>query len=342
MKYRYQILLLALFLLAISGCSSIQFLYQAGLGQLSLQNRARSIATVIQDPKTPSRIVRLLQEVDPIKQYGEAQGLKPTRNYVEYVSLDRPVAVWVVSASESLKFKSKEWSFPIVGQMPYLGWFDLESGKRFAEELKKEGWDVDLRGAGAYSTLGWFKDPVLSSMIPPGDEALGELVNVILHESVHATYYLSGQAYFNESLASFVGDRLTNQYLQERYGSTSTQLLSYQKIESEQAQRQLRMFQSYHELERLYESSVSEELKRQKKQEIISQLMQDLKAKRELNNASLIQYKTYHTGREEFQQIFEGCQKRWKCFWGKIFTIKEDQFQESQDPHLTPVLKRLL
>src|SRR5205814_2292022 len=100
-----------------------------------------------------------------------------------------PVAVWVVSACEPLRFHSKEWGFLFVGSFPYLGWFDLENARRFRDELRAEGWDADLRGAAAYSTLGYFRDAVLSSMIPEGDEALGELVNVVLHESVHATLY---------------------------------------------------------------------------------------------------------------------------------------------------------
>src|SRR4029078_3952588 len=134
---------------------------------------------------------------------------------------DRPAAVWVVSACEQLRFRSKEWHFPIVGSFPYLGWFDLEQAKAFADELRAESWDVDVRGAHAYSTLGWFRDAVLSTMIPEGKEALGELVNVVLHESVHATVYIEGQAFFNESIASFIADRLTDHYLIQTRGNKS-------------------------------------------------------------------------------------------------------------------------
>src|SRR5206468_11910645 len=129
-----------------------------------------------------------------------------------------------VSACEKLRFQSKVWNFPFVGSFPYLGWFDLEDGRSFARELKAEDngkWDVDLRGAAAYSTLGWFRDPVVSSMIPEGKEALGELVDVVLHESTHATYYISGQAFFNESIASFVADKLTPFYLDAKLGKGS-------------------------------------------------------------------------------------------------------------------------
>src|SRR6185312_14274837 len=116
------------------------------------------------------------------------------------------------------RFRSKTWWFPIVGRVPYLGWFDRDDAHDFADELHREGWDSDVGAADAYSTLGWFDDPVLSTMIAGGDEAVGELVNVILHESVHATLYVDGQTRFNESLAEFVAGKLTTVYLGAHYG----------------------------------------------------------------------------------------------------------------------------
>src|SRR5690606_34569810 len=144
---------------------------------------------------------------------------------------DREAATWVVSACESLSFKPKQWRFPIVGSFTYLGWFDHPSAEEYAEELRKEGWDVDVRGAAAYSTLNWFRDPVLSTMIPRGKHDVGSLVNVVLHESVHATIYLKDQAYFNESLASFVADRMTFDYLSEKYGETSEEWKAFLEVE---------------------------------------------------------------------------------------------------------------
>ncbi|MBI2712508.1 MAG: aminopeptidase, partial [Bdellovibrio sp.] len=190
-KFRQSALILGVALsLFGSGCGAhVRYLAQASYGQFVLLNRARPIAEVLQDERTPLRVRNLLKEIDPVKSFGEAQGLRPTHNYTEYVKLDRDAAVWVVSACEKLKFESKEWNFPIAGAFPYLGWFDLQTAQEFAEELRKEGWDVDLRGAQAYSTLGWFRDSVLSTMIPPGEGALSSLVNVVLHESVHATLY---------------------------------------------------------------------------------------------------------------------------------------------------------
>ncbi len=221
-----------LFCFSLTGCAGLGYLLQAGKGQLEISNRAKPIDEVLKDERTPPRLKALLARIPEIKSFGERHGLKATSNYTEYVDLKRPAAVWVVSASEPLKFEPRRWSFPIVGSFTYLGWFDRKSAEEFGEELRKEGLDVYVRGASAFSTLGWFRDPVLSTMIGSGDTALGELANVVLHESVHATFYLKHQSYFNESLASFVADRMTPQYLASAPLVTRAEVDSYVEAEA--------------------------------------------------------------------------------------------------------------
>lgn len=329
------------FLFFLTGCSTLGYLLQASKGQLSFMQHARPIVEVIQDERTPPRIRELLSYVPAIKEYGEKNGMKSTRNYTEYVKLNRKAAVWVVSACEELRFESKEWTFPIVGSFPYLGWFDIEEARQFATGLKREGWDVDLRGAAAYSTLGWFKDAILSSMIPEGQEALGELINVILHESVHATLYIQGQAYFNESVASFVADRMTPQYLAELKGNHSPELEAYLRDLKESEEVQKRLHDAYLELEEIYSSQQSEEQKRTKKKQILTQLQNVFKSKREINNATLIQYKEYHSDKKSFEALFESCGKDWKKFFKVLSQLNADSFSRSQQEDLVPVLKSL-
>lgn len=309
---------------------------------MALIQHAKPIPEVIRDEKTPPRIRELLAQIDPIKKFGEKNGLKPTPNYREYVKLDRPAAVWVVSACEPLRFKSKEWSFPIVGAFPYLGWFDLKAAKEYAEKLKQEGWDVDVRGAGAYSTLGWFRDSILSSMIPSGKEALGDLVNVVLHESVHATVYIPSQAYFNESIASFVADHLTLDYLDQLGPERKAEKEAY--LDSEKRSKGVydRLHQGYVDLDELYRSNQSDAEKLKKKAEIIKQLQEELKLKRPFNNASLVQYKTYHTGSQDFERLFEKCGKNWSKFLGAAQSLKESSFSESQQISLKEPLDRAI
>lgn len=333
---------LSLSVFLLSGCSSLNYLFQAGRGQLSLIQHARPISEVIQDEKTPPRIRDLLSQVPEIKKFGEQNGLKPTKNYIEYVKLDRSAAVWVVSACEKLRFQSKEWKFPIVGSFPYLGWFDLKGAQEFGAELKKQGWDVDVRGARAYSTLGWFRDAILSSMIPNGPEALGELINVILHESVHATLYVQGQAYFDESVASFIADQLTPQYLTQLKGSQSPELHSYLRENIDFEKYQKRMHDAYLKLNEIYLSQLVDSEKLAQKTRILTQLQADIKAKREITNATLIQYKEYHTGTQDFDALFTVCKKDWKRFLSSLALLNEKSFSRGQQEDLLPVLKPLI
>ena len=324
-----------------SGCSSLGYLLQAGKGQLALSNRAKPLEEVIRDEKTAPRIKALLKEIPAIKKFGEAHGLKPTRNYQEYVKLDRPAAVWVVSACEKLRFQSKEWNFPFVGAFPYLGWFDLEDARKYAGELKQAGLDVDLRGARAYSTLGWFRDPILSSMIPDGAEAMGELVNVVLHESVHATLYISGQAYFNESLASFVADKLTFVYLDEHLGGNSTEAQAYAKGEADGATFRKRFHETYESLRDLYASpGKSDAEKLSEKDKLLTGLKTELKFKRDLNNATLIQFKEYATGNDEFEAVYKNCGGDAGRFLRLLkANLKAASFSKPQQEDLAPVLQ---
>jgi predicted aminopeptidase len=334
--------LLALSILA-PGCGTVRYLIQAGKGQLSLINRARPIDEVVRDERTPARIRSLLKRIPEIKSYGETEGLKPTSNYTEYVKLERPAAVWVVSACEPLRFKSREWGFPVVGSFPYLGWFDLNEAKAFAEELRKEDGapDVDLRGASAYSTLGWFRDAVLSTMIPEGDEALGDLVNVVIHESVHATYYIKGQAYFNESIASFVADKLTVTFLANRQGVDSAELKAYTKAEQDGEVRRKRLHEAYEQLAALYASSRTDAEKLAEKSRILMQVREELKYKREINNATLIQFKTYNTGDREFEALYEACGKSWPRFWKAMREVRSESFSKGQQEDLKSILTPL-
>lgn len=328
--------------LQLSACSNMNYLIQAGRGQWALLSHARPISEVIQDERTPPQLQTLLAEIKPIKKYGEDHGLKPTSNYTEYVKLDRRAAVWLLSACDPLQFKNKEWHFPIVGSFPYLGWFDLETAKKQAELLEKEGWDVDLRGAGAYSTLGWFKDAILSTMISSGNESLGDLVNVVLHESVHATVYIAGQAFFNESIASFVADRLTTQYLTHTRGLHSKEQQAYELREKAQAQRTQQFHTTYLELSKLYASSATNEIKLQKKQEILSKLSNEVHWSRPINNAVLIQYQTYTSAQDDFDQLLAAHHGNWPAFMATLKTLRPESFSKPQQEDLKTVLMALI
>jgi predicted aminopeptidase len=330
--------LVVLMMPLMSGCGTVSYLLQAGKGQFELFNRARPIPVVLQDPRVSTRIKRLLAEIPEIKSFGELNGLKPTKNYQDYVQLDRSAAVYVVSASQSLQFVSKEWKFPIVGSFPYLGWFNLSMAKDYAHELKEQGFDVDLRGARAFSTLGWFRDSVLSTMIPEGDEARGDLVNVVIHESVHATVYISGQAYFNESLANYVAGVMTPIYLAQKSGKEAPELQAYLKSEKDSEENEKLMHEAYVTLDELYKSSKATDDKLSEKKKLLTALQEKMKWKREINNATLIQFKTYNEGTPEFETVYKACGEDMRRFMDVMKTVKSESFSRSQQNVLGPVL----
>lgn len=327
-------------LLTLSGCSTVSYLYQAGRGQLALMNRARPIPEVLKDETVPPRIRELLAEVAIVKKFGESYGLRPTSNYEEYVQLDRPAAVYVVSACAELEFKPHAWKFPIVGSFPYLGFFALEDAKKYASTLRDQGYDVDLRGAPAYSTLGWFKDAVLSSMIPDGDEARAELIDVVIHESLHATVYVNNQSLYNESLASFVAEGLTPVYLREKLGPGSKVEMAYLDSLRRGVERQKRLHQAYVDLKAIYaDSALDVAAKREKKRVYLTALKNELGWKREITNATLMAYKTYEDGKVVFERAFQKCGSDWRRFLSSLSRIQVESFSVPQQEDLSPVFQ---
>ena len=335
--------LAAVLLLVLSGCTTGRYLAQAGCGQIDLLLRARDIGAAAADPRVDPHVRALLAQVPEIKKFGEQNSLRPTGNYHRYVQLDRPAVVWVVTASEPLRFHSKTWSFPIVGSVPYLGWFDPGDAHELADSLHEEGWDSDVGAADAYSTLGWFDDPVLSTMISDGDEATGLLVNVILHESVHATLYVDGQTRFNESLAEYVAGKLTLTYLDQRYGPRSAVKAAYLEAERRGADRGARMHRAYEELAAVYASSRSRAEKLADKRRILDELRRETNFRRPINNATLSAFKNYNSGTPELDALLSTCGGSWARFFGALSALKrKGAFPASNQADLGPVLRPLI
>jgi predicted aminopeptidase len=156
-------------------------------------------------------------------------GLKESKNYTRYVEIDRDYLAAVVSACAGDSFTRHEWTFPVVGAVPYKGFFDPEDARKEAARLKKKDLDVWIRGVDAFSTLGWFRDPLYSYMKKYSAHQLAEL---IIHELFHATVFIKDQVQFNEQLAEFVGSRGARLYVISRFGIDSPE---YRAIDEEAA-----------------------------------------------------------------------------------------------------------
>ncbi|MBX3223963.1 MAG: aminopeptidase [Labilithrix sp.] len=331
-----RLLAILAFVLFASGCLPVRYVTQAAAGQEDLNRRGISIDEVVRGGHLDRRTRGLLAHVAPIKAFGERFGLARTDNYERYVWIDRPAVVWVVSACHPLAFRPRSWRFPIVGSITYTGWFDRKEAKSYADELAKKGWDVDLRPSQAYSTLGWFDDPILSTMISDGDDALGDLADVILHETLHATFYVPNQSTLNESVASFFGDELAANYLDETVGPDSDEKASFLEARERGARRGRVMKAAHAELAELYASKRSREDKLAEKKRITDRLRAELELRRPVTNATLIQYKTYGSGKPELAELLATCQGSFPRMLKTLERVRA--VASSSPPHADPAV----
>jgi len=325
-----------------AGCFDPRYVAQAAYGQLEMYRDARPISEVIADPETPDHVRNLLLEVDAVRRYGRVHGLASKGNYRTYVDLDRRAAVWFVAAAPRLSFEPEEWCWPIVGCFPMLGWFDIREALRFRKQMRRKGLDVYMRPARAFSTAGWFEDPIVSSMLSEGEDAVGDLVNVLLHESVHANILIRDQAYFNESLAAFIGDGLADAYLAERFGSDSPELSGYRESLAEDVKYYEHMLAAYEELERVYQSDASDTAKLAKKKTVYDRLQRHVKFTRRPNNATLVGIRTYRIGYDEFDMLLKACSGDWQRFIAAARTLRRSSFEQPLQEDMKPVLLPLV
>lgn len=191
-----------------TGCSTLYVLENA-IHQAALLSRRQPIDDIISSENTQTDLKRRLQLVKAAKHFAESElGLKKTKNYTSFVQLDSSYVTTVVSAAPVDQLEHFQWWFPIVGSVPYKGFFDRKKALIEADELEADGLDVFVRGVSAYSTLGWFNDPVLSSMTDRGSDY--DLVELIIHELFHTTVFVPGGTAFNERLATFFARKATD------------------------------------------------------------------------------------------------------------------------------------
>lgn len=332
---------LALVALLASGCLYTRYVAQGAAGQLDLLSRARPIDEVIRDPDTPLRVAVMLAEIPAIKTYGRSYGLTMHRNYETYARIwPRTAAVYFVGAADPVKFEPLRFCFPIVGCFAGLGWFDEDEAIAYEQKLEAEGYDAFVRGAAAYSTGGWFPDPVLSSMFAGGDSALPLLANTILHESVHATILIADEPFFNETLASYIADTLVDHWIEVRFGPGSPEDLAWTLGTPFGLARTLRMATTYRDLKALYESKRSRADKLAAKAKLVDELVADLHLHTRPNNASLTESRVYNGGTGVLREAHRACGDL-KQLIRAAKTLRREDFAKTLQDDLVPIGKLL-
>ncbi len=205
--------------------SSVLYGLQQGFGQAQILLNTKTVHDVKQDPSTPDSIRYKLELIQKIKTFAEdSLGLKKTSNYTSFYDQKGKPVLWSVTASPEFKIEAYKWSFPIAGSFPYKGFFNYARAESEQKRLVEKGFDTEIGEVSAWSTLGWFNDPILSSML---NRPVGSLANLIIHESTHATIYIKDSVQFNENLASFIGKKGADRFLSYHFGPNSSERNNY-------------------------------------------------------------------------------------------------------------------
>lgn len=319
----------------IPGCG-VGYVVRSAYFQAELLNSRESIAQMRAEQAFNEDEIRALDRIKDVKSFGAEIGLKATQNYDTFAA-DWDKKIWNLSACEELEFTPKRWTFPVVGRVPYLGFFRREDAEPWIQRLEKKGYETYIRTAGAYSTLGWFEDPVLPGMLKWSDYRLADTV---LHELAHATVWIKGSVKFNESFASFVGEVGAFQYLEARFGPDSDVVLNARKDHADLQRWRDLLRTLYADLDAVFSNDkLDDSQKRTAKAQMFASLPARVTAadfhkparfmraaeKGTWNNARLVQYKTYNHNRDYFEALYEHEGRDLLAFMARVEALTEGE-----------------
>jgi predicted aminopeptidase len=245
-----------------------------GKGQLNIIMNAEPIEEIIANPEFPDSLKQKLTLITEIKKFAvDSLGINPSDNYTTVFDQHNKAILWTLSAAEPYSMKAKEWTFPFLGSVSYKGFFNKKALRKEYLALVKDNYDIDIYSPSGWSTLGWFKDPILSGMLKKDE---GALSNLIIHELTHGTLYVKNDVTFNENLANFIGDKGAEFFLVHRFGKNSKEYIDYKEDKEDERVYNTYILSSIKRLETLYKSfnlKDPEELKTKKKKELITEIV---------------------------------------------------------------------
>lgn len=267
-------------MIGLGACTHVPYYAQAVDGHFRVIHRAQPISKVIANPDTDPKLKHSLAKVVQLREFASRELKLPDNlSYTSYADLERPFVVWNVFAAPELSVQLKEWCFVQVGCVNYRGFFSQESAERYAAELRDEGYDVHVGGIRAYSTLGWFSDPVLNTFIGYSEM---DLARLIFHELAHQVMYVSDDTVFNESFATAVEHEGIKRWF-NRTGAAPAQALLTARQERETLFTGL-ILKHRKQLQELFQSDLSDSEKRAGKARILDQLRAEFALLKAKNN----------------------------------------------------------
>lgn len=324
----------------LGACADLRYYAHVTHGESALLLKRRSVGKVIADPATDPKLAARLQLSQQARQFASDRlDLPRNRSYTYYVQLHRPYVVWNVYATPRYSVEAVPQCFPIAGCVAYRGWFEEQKAKAGAERLRAQGYDVYIGGVSAYSTLGWFSDPILSSMMRWDDD---ELVSTIFHELAHQKIYVKGDTAFNESYAMFVEDEGLREWHRasgEPVGDDHEQAMDdgFTGLVLDLRER----------LKKLYASGVGDSAMEEGKQREIEAFRASYTAWRErnwpndhrydhwvaqpINNATLLPFGLYDQWKPAFAVLFKQAGDRWPEFFDRVRELAKEPKAEREN-----------
>lgn len=340
----YFLILLAL--ATLSGCSSIAYYGQSVLGHSKLMLARVPIDDALKKAQLNSnqKLVSQLLLAKQLRQYSVDQlSLPDNASYASYVDLDREFPVWTVVAAEEFSVDAKQWCYPIIGCASYRGYFSKQSAKKYSDTQQTLGLETTIGAAGAYSTLGWFSDPLLPSMMRYG---VADFAETLFHELAHQQLYINGDSGFNEAFATVVGEQGTLQWLAEQRPGL---LMDYQQQLAARDDFSALLAQLKERLVELYASSSELDQKRAAKHQLFIQLETDYRSMKQskwsdlalydawfeqgINNARLAAFGTYRDQVPAFERLFRDCSSDFKMFYQSVKVANTKQGNPSIPEH---------
>lgn len=332
-----------LLLILLQACSTVSYYSQSIKGHLQVWWPSVPIKKVLEDPNTDEATREKLLLVLQVREFAVTQLKLPDNDsYRVYTDLHRDSLLWNVYAAPEFSVEAKTWCYLVVGCVSYRGYYDKEAATSYAAQITQEQFDVYVGEVGAYSTLGWFDDPVLNTMIKWHDFSL---TGLIFHELAHQIIYINGDTDFNEAFASAVEQIGLQQWITQY---RPDQLKGYQDYLQRKSNFKQLLLTTRHKLQTLYQQQISDDEKRQKKTQIFAQMRADYEQikqqwgpfktydrwfEKPLNNARLSSEMTYQKWIPAFHKLFEKSNKDWKLFYQAVISL-EDLSKEARQHYL--------
>ncbi len=304
-----------IFVGVVGGCSTVGYYSQIVSGHMQIVVGKKPLDEVVSDDNTDNKTRRRLQLAVRARQFAVQElGLPDNDSYTSFYDTKRNYVTWNVVAAEEFSFNPKRWCFPVAGCVSYRGYYAEENAQKYADQLAHENYDVAVNGATAYSTLGWFADPLLNTMLNRSDPSIAAL---LFHEMAHQQLYVGNDSKFNESFAGFVEQQGLALWQQQQ--GSADQLAELENRRQRQVGFINLLKDTRADLQSLYDSGADKKSMRAKKAERYQQLLADYETlktswngyrgydawfQRELNNARLVSVATYTDFIPAFEQLF--------------------------------------